>query len=378
MRLAPGPPRRSLLGSESIFILTLTLSLDCVGAWQKKKIVERGVEVLTQQHENMTEVKVRRMHFLQWNIHSECFLSCNTTAKPGWCDPAFPRCKNSAEAQLRQMMESGGNGMAAPDFAGVEQLVDSEFISSGLSAPAAWGHVTQSCGGEKGEGIYPFDRATLFYRKSRWAVKQLPDGTPFVSKGGCMETVRNVSVPNYRAFVMQAFQHRDSNLSVIVVVSHHPHVEQKGYEKKTQLLHDALSEMRRQSGIDSVVLIADTNQPSSSSGESIIREIYTDAGSISSTEIRTTCCYPLYIYPYDRIVAAGFPGSAPLMKTVLPFGDEAHHSPPPWVAMNMHDPVLGELVFNDEEQRSGGFRASAFALSVLAAAVCFLTDCIGS
>lgn len=375
MRLVPGVPGTSLLGSEFIFLLTLTASLDCIGAWQKK-IVERGVEVLTQQHENISESKVRRMSFLQWNIHAECFLSCNATAKRGFCDPAFPRCKNSAEAQLQQLLESGSGGVAELDFAGVEQLVDGEFISSGLSAPAVWGHVTQSCGGERGEGIYPFDRATLFYRKSRWVVKQLPDGADFVSKGGCMETVGKANATNYRAFVMQAFQHRDTNLRVIVVVSHYPHVEAAGYGTKIKVLRGALSEMRQQSGIDSVVLIADTNQPSSSSGESIIRELYTDAENISRTETHKTCCYPLYYHPYDRIVAAGFPGSVPLMKTVLPFGDEANHSLPPWVAKNMHDPVVGEFIFNDDEQHSGGFRACASALWVLTAALFSLTDCI--
>lgn len=335
------------------------------------------MEVLTLQHENMSENKVRRMRFLQWNIHAECFLSCNSTAKRGFCDPAFPRCKNNAEAQLQQLLESGKSGIAELDFAGVEQLVDSGFIS-GLSAPTVWGHVTQSCGGDNGEGVYPFDRATLFYRKSRWAVKQLPDGSAFVSKGGCMETVRKANATNYRAFVMQAFQHRDINLSVAVVVSHHPHVEDAGYGGKIRVLRDALSEMRQQSGIDSVVLIADTNHPSSSSGENIIRELYTDAENISSTTIHKTCCYPLYNFPYDRIVAAGFPGNAPVMNTSLLFGDEANHSPPSWAAMNMHDPVVGEFVFNDEEQRSRGFRATTFALRVLAAASIFLTDCAGT
>lgn len=354
-----------MLGSQAKLLLALAVTLDCAGAWQKKQSLERGVQVLAQQRENTSDASVRRIGFLQWNVHAECFLPCNATAQPGFCDPAFPRCKNNAEAQLQQLLESGQSGKIEVDFAGVEQLVDHEFISSSRLS-SDWGHVTHSCGGSEGEGLYPFDRATVFYRKSRWAVKHLPGGD---SKGGCMETVRNAKVANYRAFVMQTFQHRDTKLSVIVVVAHYPHVWR--YTEEIRVLRDSLSEMREQSGVDSVVLIADTNQPSSASGEDILRDIYVDPRSVSSTEIHTTCCYPLYKYPYDRIVTAGFPGNTPLMKTVLPFGDEAHHRPPPWAALNMHDPVLGELVLDDQEQHSGGFCASVLSSwMMLAAAFC--------
>lgn len=358
-----------MLGSQSKAILALAIALDCASSF-----ASRAAQVLAYRpNENTRQASARRIGFLQWNLHAECFLPCNATAKRGNCDPAFPRCKNNAEALLQQLLETGASGKLEIDFAGVEQLVDHEFIrSSPLSS--VWGQITHSCGGSKGEGMYPFDRATLFYRKSQWAIKHLPGGD---SKGGCMETVWKAAIPNYRAFVMQAFQHRDTNLSVIVVVSHHPHVVQ--YAKEIRGLRDSLSAMREESGVDSVVLIADTNQPSSASGEKILRDIYPDAKNVSSTEIHKTCCYPVYNYPYDRIVAAGFTGNAQLMKTVLPFGDEAHHRPPPWVAFNMHDPVLGELSLDDQEQHSGaGFFASALTPWMLATALFVLRDCSGA
>mmetsp|Transcript_6670 Transcript_6670/g.19778 ORF Transcript_6670/g.19778 Transcript_6670/m.19778 type:complete len:96 (+) Transcript_6670:1-288(+) len=89
--------------------------------------------------------------------------------------------------------------------------------------------------------------------------------------------------------------------------------------------------------------MADTNiaQPMTLFGkqsQSVVQDILPRARASASTELVSTCCAWKYRFTYDRIITVGFPeGSA--METVLPFGD----SPPPWVALNMHNPIVGRF-----------------------------------
>ena len=183
------------------------------------------------------------LSFLQWNIHNECFLSCQETKVPGHCDSSYPRCRDKAVAQLKNML---GEGDGALDFAGIEQLASEELTENGIDAD--WGQLYHTCGGEHGFGAAPFDIATLLYRKSRWEVKQM-GGTYLQPFSGCMERSGGGEGPtNYRVFLGQAFVHKRTGFEIIVVVAHFPHI--KSYQREIQALSSALSSFRVTSGID--------------------------------------------------------------------------------------------------------------------------------
>eukprot|EP00913_Durusdinium_trenchii_P021525 g20227.t1 len=150
------------------------------------------------------------LRLLQWNLHSECFLPC--AVNPSWSKP--PR---NATHELLDLLRQ-------VDFAGIEQLSDQDFWQS---LNSTWGQIHHSCGGTKGFGVYPFDLASLLYRQTGgWA----PSGQPV---GGCME-------------------------KVIVMVAHFPH--EGGYEAGLELLSAELQDLKRRSGVEEVLLLADTNQ----------------------------------------------------------------------------------------------------------------------
>ena len=90
-----------------------------------------------------------------------------------------------------------------------------------------------------------------------------------------------------------------------------------------------------------VVLVADTNQQKADS--EIMADIYPEAAGVVGSTPRTTCCYPIYLHDFDRIIAAGFRSQEASMKTVFPFGIGDNHLPPDWAIVNMHDPVIAEF-----------------------------------
>ncbi|CAE7337290.1 unnamed protein product [Symbiodinium pilosum] len=230
-----------------------------------------------------------------------------------------------------------GEGDGALDFAGIEQLASEELTENGIDAD--WGQLYHTCGGEHGFGAAPFDIATLLYRKSRWEVKQM-GGTYLQPFSGCMERSGGGEGPtNYRVFLGQAFVHKRTGFEIIVVVAHFPHI--KSYQREIQALSSALSSFRVTSGIDQVVLIADTNQQKADS--EIMADIYPEAAGVVGSTPRTTCCYPIYLHDFDRIIAAGFRSQEASMTTVFPFGIGDNHMPPDWAIVNMHDPVIAEF-----------------------------------
>ena len=195
---------------------------------------------------NSRDLPLNVLSFLQWNIHSECFLSCQDTKIPGHCDKAYPQCKQNATEQLKGML---GEGDGALDFAGLEQLADEELTNNGIDE--AWGGLHHTCGGENGFGAMPFDSAMLLYRKSRWKVKEV-NGTALQPFSGCMERVNTAGevegATNYRAFLGQAFVHLHTRFEVVVVVAHFPH--QKKYLEEIRGLSAALTSFRAASGIN--------------------------------------------------------------------------------------------------------------------------------
>ena len=183
------------------------------------------------------------LSFLQWNIHNECFLSCQETKLPGHCDASYPHCKENATEQLRSMLTEGNGAL---DFAGVEQMADEQLATNQVDVE--WGQIYHTCGGENGFGAAPFDIAMLLYRKSKWEVKQV-NGTFLQPFGGCMERADGGEGPtNYRAFLGQAFVHKHSRFEVLVVVAHFPHI--KRYSEEILRLSAALTSFRASSGVN--------------------------------------------------------------------------------------------------------------------------------
>ena len=161
----------------------------------------------------------------------------------GHCDAAYPRCGDKATAQLKSMLTEGGGAL---DFAGIEQMASQVLAKDGVDD--AWGQIYHTCGGERGFGASPFDIATLLYRKSRWEVKQMR-GTSLEPFSGCMEKSGDgQGPPNYRAFLGQAFVHKQTGFEVVVVVAHFPH--EKRYKEEIPQLSGALTSFRASAGID--------------------------------------------------------------------------------------------------------------------------------
>ncbi|CAE7218747.1 unnamed protein product [Symbiodinium natans] len=274
------------------------------------------------------------LSFLQWNIHNECFLSCQETKLPGHCDASYPHCKENATEQLRSMLTEGNGAL---DFAGVEQMADEQLATNQVDVE--WGQIYHTCGGENGFGAAPFDIAMLLYRKSKWEVKQV-NGTFLQPFGGCMERADGGEGPtNYRAFLGQAFVHKHSRFEVLVVVAHFPHI--KRYSEEILRLSAALTSFRASSGVNQVVLIADTNRERTA-GE-IMADIYPNVTGVVGSAQQKTCCYPIYLHAFDRVIAGGFPAKEASMKTIFPFGTEGGHQPPAWATVNMHDPIIVEF-----------------------------------
>lgn len=298
------------------------------------------------------------LRLLQWNLHSECFLPCavnvtngSASSSPRWphCDAHYPNCGRNATHELLDLLRQ-------VDFAGIEQLSDQDFWQS---LNSTWGQIHHSCGGTKGFGVYPFDLASLLYRQTGgWA----PSGQPV---GGCMEKVNKSSqVNDYRAYVGQAFVHKDTGLQVIVMVAHFPH--EGGYEAGLELLSAELQDLKRRSGVEEVLLLADTNQQKGNA--EIMHDI--DASSSAKTagnDVQITCCYPEYFFSYDRIIAQNLEVTA--VKTSFPFGIGADHHPPAWAVFNMHDPVLVELEMRGEPRSWAKAPSPAVLLTVLLAVV---------
>mmetsp|Transcript_16569 Transcript_16569/g.28988 ORF Transcript_16569/g.28988 Transcript_16569/m.28988 type:complete len:347 (+) Transcript_16569:96-1136(+) len=296
--------------------------------------------------------------FLQWNLHAECFLPCSGTEVSGHCDREYPRCLNGATAQVKQFLDAPGKD--AIDFAGIEQFVNADFLTSGYDNQS-WDQITKNCGGTKGYGAYPFDSATLFYRKTRWEVKQL-NGTPAAPISGCMETLDGENASNYRAFIANAFREKTSGFEVVVAVAHYPH--EGPYTSEISMLRDALADLMNRTQTSQLVVIADTNQGSRDS-KLVMEDVYPKVDSVLSTELHATCCYPIYKHLYDRILLGDFPEGQTL-RTILPFKDASQHQIPQWVGLNMHDPVLGYSSGSPAGDRSGTNEWGAVGLSAVA------------
>ena len=103
-------------------------------------------------------------------------------------------------------------------------------------------------------------------------------------------------------------------------------------------------------------------------------DIYPNVTGVVGSAQQKTCCYPIYLHAFDRVIAGGFPAKEASMKTIFPFGTEGGHQPPAWATVNMHDPIivefsLGKLSVGGERSAAGPCRVCLGSLLVLLFAV---------
>lgn len=213
-------------------------------------------------------MEVAPQNLFVWNPHWQCFV---------WNQND---CAENVEEALNMFLVAFD-----VDLAAVIELDDASYQS-----PSGWDFIVGKCG---------HDLVHLFYNTLRWT----PSGPQSI---GCLQTD-----PGDRPFVIQQFVGTSGD-KVIAVAAHFPHptfsTEVSVYVQtaQTEHLRTALEAVRRESGIDKVVLMADTNAWSWISNEFIWRQQLGLPGSLVSTRLMQTCCLDADFPPaftFDRIMA---------------------------------------------------------------------------
>lgn len=238
---------------------------------------------------------------LQWNPHWECFRES-------------AECKSQVMELLSSRLRSG------TDFANVVELETEDFV-----APSGWKNISSFCGR---------DVTYLFFDAVRWNVLELENS----GERGCM-------VENNRPYVVQAFKHQSEDLAIIVIGAHFPHA------RIGTTLPKSIQAVSSTTGIDSIMLIADTNinRPHPSwwpgtcppaycrTSAEIFEALGLQANATISTDLVTSCCAnpPYYfLFEFDRVIANFGTG----ITTQL------HDDPTPsWVVGAFHKAVTGRL-----------------------------------
>eukprot|EP00913_Durusdinium_trenchii_P033093 g30983.t1 len=215
-----------------------------------------------------TAMEVAPQNLFVWNPHWQCFV---------WNQND---CAENVEEALNMFLVAFD-----VDLAAVIELDDASYQS-----PSGWDFIVGKCG---------HDLVHLFYNTLRWT----PSGP---------QSILSLSeYPGDRPFVIQQFVGTSGD-KVIAVAAHFPHptfsTEVSVYVQtaQTEHLRTALEAVRRESGIDKVVLMADTNAWSWISNEFIWRQQLGLPGSLVSTRLMQTCCLDADFPPaftFDRIMA---------------------------------------------------------------------------
>eukprot|EP00931_Biecheleriopsis_adriatica_P002698 TRINITY_DN10374_c3_g1_i2.p1 TRINITY_DN10374_c3_g1~~TRINITY_DN10374_c3_g1_i2.p1 ORF type:complete len:467 (+),score=82.70 TRINITY_DN10374_c3_g1_i2:23-1423(+) len=206
------------------------------------------------------------LQLLQWNPHWQCFA---------WNS-------NDCAAQARKSLQAMLQGFDV-DFA---NLI--EFEDDGFSMPAGWTSIRSSLSCGK-------DRLDLVYRSTKWR----PAATTGAGAKGCM-------VQHDRPFIVQQFDSIGGSDSIIVVGAHFPHpASNTDSTLQADVLQTALQDILAVTGIDKVVLLADTNE-SPSVSSSRLMSFLGIPGETVSTSLQPTCCFD-NSFPswgtFDRIIA---------------------------------------------------------------------------
>jgi len=180
------------------------------------------------------------------------------------------------------------------DFA---NLIEFDDFSNLTSIPDAWAWLQTTCGR---------DRVALLYNASRWRIASLGGA----GQVGCM-------ISEDRPFIVQAFERIDIATkgsfdaldSVVVIGAHFPHPSRFNESLSDDLvlpLRLALQSVIEASATSEVVLIADTNEFTSTSSDLIKSYLELPGNITMSTSLEQTCCFdngfPTWD-AYDRIIA---------------------------------------------------------------------------
>ncbi|CAE8605934.1 unnamed protein product, partial [Polarella glacialis] len=160
--------------------------------------------------------------------------------------------------------------------------------------------------------------AVLIYAARLWR----PSGNPAASAKGCMRA-------NDRAFNVQAFHSvGQSTLPGFVVVgAHYPH------DIHVPILKDAIAKVRKATGYERVLFIADTNQEQGTSIDVAEALEIPGASNAQTSPMYESCCYKTkdgFKWDFDRIITNfGKITTSTLMDDPVPS----------WAAISLHKGV---------------------------------------
>jgi len=241
------------------------------------------------------------LHVLQWNAHWQCFARNQND------------CRRQAQSILHGMLQDPDI-----DFANVIEFDD---VNNLASLPHTWGRLQTTCGR---------DRVALLYNTSKWRTSSLGGSW----KAGCM-------ISEGRPFIAQAFDRGDSAREgssdavggVVVIAAHFPHPSSFGKRLSDDLvlpLRLAIQAVMEASATRKVVLIADTNEFTSTSSDMIKSYLELPGNTTMSTSLEQTCCFDNG-FPtqdtHDRIAACCCSGIeiVDLMDSPLPLVAQQVH-----------------------------------------------------
>lgn len=238
------------------------------------------------------------MTFLQFNPHGECFGPKR-------------KCYRKGSSLIRHLLHD-----RSIDFA---SLI---YTHSLFRPPKKWKDKKKLC---KTRFV---DDVSLVYNSRKWKT------ISGMSSDGC------IGDDGGRPFIVQAFSNKQSDFKVVVLAAHFPHA--KDYFAGGRLIiRQAIKDVKDKSGIDKVVVIADTNLPDFIHYDDDKFKWHLNLrrgdSELKSTQLRTTCCHPRFTFKgYDRIVA----NFGWKMTTFMPM---PLFTKPSWITKNFHLPLVGKL-----------------------------------
>lgn len=267
------------------------------------------------------------LHLLMWNPHWQCFA---------WDQH---NCTSRAENALGLALEASD-----ADFATIVELGDDSYLS-----PSRFTSLTSKCGR---------DLVTLIHNERRWR-------PAFNASLGCM-----IGLPNEdRPFVVQTYERiLNPYERVTIAGAHYPHPDvgiteedNLAYRKGAHAEHlrEALKKERAITGVEQVVLIADTNAWDWVDNREVMETLGVGPRAwhpaYLGTTLSRTCCYDVG-FPswgtFDRIIAnfGKEMTTSVLFEDTIPSWAEQVHEVGGQVRKGaFHKPVVGMLLLDSSE-----------------------------
>mmetsp|Transcript_70759 Transcript_70759/g.199825 ORF Transcript_70759/g.199825 Transcript_70759/m.199825 type:complete len:344 (-) Transcript_70759:142-1173(-) len=255
----------------------------------------------------------RGLNLLDWNPHWQCFTKDNDA------------CAKHASLFLSALLQDHDM-----DFANIV-----EFEYEHYEAPEPWVIMRQKCG---------LDISMLIYHSGRWR----PAGEQAAGASGCMKT------PDDRSFIVQQFEQTGGDQKLVVAGAHYPH----SGDKDRTALKDGLASVRAATGVEQVILMADTNEDASTSNEVIMQDIGVSTDAVTGTKLENTCCFDIgYVRPFDRIIA-NFEANLSTLVLLEPWFPE-------WAKTGqLHKPMVAKTPWPDKEETGLALTNQKFDVSV--------------